>query len=75
LISLGEQYAPIQMFSTTLGLTEISIEMVLEIFHKFPLDKIGYHVEGKRDGSWILVETRVCIWVYFFSTKGRKEDR
>jgi hypothetical protein len=63
------------MFSMTPSLTKISIEMVLEIFHKFPLDKIGYDVEGKRDGSWISVETRVCIWVYFFSPKGRKEDR
>jgi hypothetical protein len=39
------------MFSTTPGLTKISIEMVLEMFPKLPSDKIRYDVEGKRDGS------------------------
>jgi hypothetical protein len=39
------------MFSTTPGLIEISIKMVLEMFPKFPSDIIGYDVEGKRGGS------------------------
>jgi len=50
-IYLGEQFVPIWMFSTTPGLTEILIEMVLEIFPKFLSDIIGYDVEGKSDGS------------------------
>ena len=62
------------MFSMTMGFTEISIEMVLEMFPKFPSEKIGYDVEGKRDGSRISVEMRVCIWISFFSPNGMEDQ-
>jgi len=52
---------PISMFSMTPGLIEIFIEMVLEMFPNFPSERIGYDVEGKRDGSRISVKMRVCI--------------
>ena len=42
-----------------LGLTKISIEIVLEVFPKFPYDGEEYDVEGNKDGSWESVETRV----------------
>jgi hypothetical protein len=51
LISSGEKYVPIWMFSMTPGLTEMLIKMILEIFPKLPSDKTWYDVEGKRDGS------------------------
>jgi hypothetical protein len=42
-----------------LGLTEISIEIVLEIFPKFPSDEEEYDVEGNKDGYWASVEMKV----------------
>ena len=47
------------MCSMIPSLTEISIEIVLEIFPKFLSDGEEFNMEGNEDGYWVSVEMRV----------------